>query len=57
MYELAVVLFHMSSHLGPWIEEAAPMGDLPILEAERKSSRARGSHDALKASACAWCIS
>lgn len=38
----------MSSHTGPQIEEAAPVGDLPILEAEGKSNRAEGTHDALK---------
>lgn len=43
----------MSYHTGPWIEEAAPVGDLPIFEAEGKSNRAGGTHDALNTSAWA----
>ena len=35
----------------------APVGDLPIFEAEGKSNRAGGTHDALNASAWAWRMS
>lgn len=47
-----MALLYMSSHMGPQIEEVAPVGHLPI-EAEKKSNRSGRTHDVLKASAWA----